>query len=170
MSLEENMNSHTADAWGSSIPDKQRCRFTNARGVRCSHRLFDAATGLCSFHERIWSQEAAADAKATAELLTEDALELLDRDEIHIVLARLFRFVAEKRIEQSQGSLLAYITSLVLQTLPFREPAVSDNNRPVQIVWDLLRPNPPASEQTENTEPVETNQPVLLSGNPVPQD
>jgi hypothetical protein len=169
MSLEENMNSHTTDPWGSSIPEKLRCRFTNTRGVRCSHRLFDATTGLCSFHERIWSQEAAADARATAELLTEDALELLDRDEIHVVLARLFRFVAEKRIEQSQGSLLAYITSLVLQTLPLRELDTAADNRPLQVIWDICQPTPPATAQTENGERNQTDQPVLPSGDAAPQ-
>ena len=103
-----------------TAPERRRCRFTPPRGQRCPKPFVNFATGLCFVHDRLLARRSAAEAHIIAQELLGDGSTLENRDEVRASMAKLFSLVAEKRIQRPDGALLAYIGSLVLQSLPPR--------------------------------------------------
>jgi len=73
---------------------------------------------------------------------------------IHASLSELFTLLAENRVAPRRAAVLAYISSLMLRTLPAIQREADDErtakNGPPTIVWNLLQasheqhgPNPP---------------------------
>lgn len=130
-----------------SLPDKDRCRYTNNRGDRCDYRAFDPATGLCVIHERRVTQKMEARAHKRADRLFEQAGKLKRRDQIHPFLVNLMRLMVEGEFDRHDVAVLAYTCSLVLQTLPSRNAKPPEKK--VEIIWDLL--TDPAAEPPAST-------------------
>ncbi len=108
------------------LPEKYRCRFTSRRGLRCNNRLLNSADGLCLNHAHIVSKLDEANATAVVEKLVATTPFLETREEVRASMAQLYLLVAQKRVKRSEGALLAYIGSLVLQGLPPRESGETD--------------------------------------------
>lgn len=121
------------------IPESERCRFTSAHGRRCSNPLLGAATGLCPIHQQQLENLNGADAHAISTELLGASPELRTRENLQSVMGQLFILVAQKRISRQDGSLLAYIGSLLLQTIT---PSGKQQEPPIRIVWDSLPLHP----------------------------
>jgi len=95
------------------------CLFTSANGKRCRNPVFRSYLGLCALHENLAHKRDDIEVRAVSEVLLggPDA-ELRSRDEVSAALSRLFVLVSQKRISRKDGTLLAYIGSLILQSLP----------------------------------------------------
>jgi hypothetical protein len=123
MSVKANENKYIR----AQVPDLERCVFRTIRGNRCSNPHLGNATGLCILHEGRMQKTDDAEVKAVAEQLLANDVELRTKDDVNRLASQLFTMVAEKRISRQDGSLLAYIASVLLQTItPVRRKAVVD--------------------------------------------
>ena len=81
--------------------------------------------------------------QSISDQLLSGAPELRTRAELGRVMAQLFTLIAQRKIRQREGALLAYVASLLLQTmLPTAAPA----GRPVGVVWDIPMGEPSEEE------------------------
>jgi hypothetical protein len=136
--------------------DKDRCRFTSAHGRRCLNPLRSATAGFCIIHERFNEQQTDADVQSVSSELLSGGPNLLNREEVGRVIAQLFTLIAEQRIKPRHGALLAYVASLLLQTMghtPIPPPL------PVRVVWGI-----PMHSDRENP----TNEKDNAPHNPIP--
>jgi hypothetical protein len=114
------------------VPELERCLFTSSHGRRCSNPHKGNATGYCVIHEgrvpRYREQKVdEAEVKAVAEQLLANNVELRTKDDVNRFTWQLLTMVSEKRISRQDGSLLAYIASVLLQTIaPVRKKPVRD--------------------------------------------
>jgi len=116
----------------------ERCRHTTAHGKRCGNLITNSALGLCFYHERRVNERNASHSRAVSEeLLGGGNGEFKSRGEVQLVLAKLFLLVSTGRISREQATLLAYIASLVLQTIP-HIPAANEDDlaNPVRLIFD----------------------------------
>jgi hypothetical protein len=114
-----------------SLPDRIRCHYTNAHGVRCEYRIADPSTGLCVIHQRQVIRKMEDRARSLADRLFQDAGTLKSREEIRGFIVELLHLVAEQRIDRGDAGILSYGCSLLLQTLPSRSfsEREEENNR-----------------------------------------
>jgi hypothetical protein len=75
------------------------------------------AAGFCVIHEGRMKRVDEAEVKAVAEQLLANDVELRTKDDVNRLTSQLYTMVAEKRISRQDGSLLAYIASVLLQTI-----------------------------------------------------
>ena len=99
------------------VPDEDRCQFTTRDGRRCSTPHMGNANNLCILHAGRCQKVDEAEVRAVAEQLFSDCAKLETRAEVSRFMAQLLTLVAQKRISREDGSLLAYIASLLLQTI-----------------------------------------------------
>ena len=99
------------------VPDEERCLFTANHGNRCRNPHLGNASGLCAIHEgRDQKVDEAETQAVAARLLAGDAL-LRTKDDVNRFTSQLLTLVAEKKVSRQDGSLLAYIASVLLQTI-----------------------------------------------------
>jgi len=123
------------------VPDAERCLFTSSHGRRCSNPHMGTATGFCILHEGRVEKVNEAEAQAVAEQLLANDVELKTKDDVNRLTSQLFTMVAEKKISRQDGSLLAYIASVLLQTIaPVRRKAVADPR--AEFVESVAQPIP----------------------------
>ena len=129
------------------IPEKDRCRFTSAHGRRCLNPLRSATAGFCIIHERLYEKSTDAEVSAVSEQLLSGGPELRTREDVGRVMAQLFTLIAQKRIRRSEGSLLAYIGAILLQTMGHgaTQPPVS-----TRIILDMPGPAREYEYETEH--------------------
>jgi len=108
------------------VPDSDRCRFSTTDGRRCANPHMGHAAGFCVIHEARMKRVDEAEVKAVAAQLFSDCAKLETRAEVSRFMAQLLTLVAQKRISREDGSLLAYIASLLLQTI-----APVERSRPI---------------------------------------
>ena len=107
------------------LPETERCLFASTHGRRCTNPHLGNATGYCILHEGRMQKVDNAEVKAVAEQLLANDAELRTKDDVNRFTFQLLTLVAEKRISRQDGSLLAYIASVLLQTVqPVRRKAV----------------------------------------------
>jgi hypothetical protein len=106
------------------VADEERCLFTTNHGNRCRNPHLGNASGYCVMHEGKEGKVDEAEAQAVAaRLLAGDAL-LRTKDDVNRFTSQLLTLVAEKKVSRQDGSLLAYIASVLLQTIaPVRKKA-----------------------------------------------
>ncbi|HVS86712.1 MAG TPA: hypothetical protein VHF01_00670 [Candidatus Acidoferrum sp.] len=93
-----------------------RCRHYTVRGRRCRLPVTDAASGLCFRHAvRQQKDREPADFAAT---LTGKSEEFQTAMGINNSLGELYRLLAEDKIAPRRAAVLAYISNLLLRTLP----------------------------------------------------
>jgi hypothetical protein len=131
------------------VPDADRCQFTSTHGRRCANVHFGNATGYCILHEgRINKVDEEEAKEVSARLLAGDAL-LRTKDDVNRFTSQLLALVAEKKVSRQDGSLMAYIASVLLQTIaPVRRKAVPE--RVEEFVESVA---PPLREQRINFPP-----------------
>lgn len=114
------------------IPESRQCRFTTAHGKRCSNPVISSTLGLCIVHERHARKLDGAEAHAISEELLGGCANLKTLEDVNSVMFKLLLLVSQRRISRSDGALLAYIGSLLLQTI------VTDRSEPPPptIIWD----------------------------------
>lgn len=137
MSFENDFNPQESVTHG-PLPDKLRCRFINARGIRCQHRLFDHYCGLCLLHQRCIQEEGQEQARELTLQLFDKLSAINNRIELRSFLFRLMRLISEKQIDRHDGQMLVYSCNLLLQTFPVRKPKPPEEERKVEIIWDLV--------------------------------
>jgi hypothetical protein len=85
------------------------------------------ASGYCILHEGRKEKVDDAEVKTVAAELLANDVPLQTKDDVNRFASQLLTMVAQKRISRQDGSLLAYIASVLLQTItPVRKKAVGD--------------------------------------------
>jgi hypothetical protein len=110
------------------VPDGERCMFRTIRGNRCANPHLGTTSQLCILHEGRMQKVDDSEVQAIAEQLLANNVELQTRDDVNRFTSQLLSLVAQKRISRQDGSLLAYIASVLLQTTSpvRRKPAVRE--------------------------------------------
>ena len=109
------------------VADGERCLFTSTHGRRCTNAHMGNASGCCIVHEGRMQKVDDAEVQAVAAELLANNVELQTKDDVNRFTSQLLTMVAQKRISRQDGSLLAYIASVLLQTIaPVRKKAVAD--------------------------------------------
>jgi hypothetical protein len=109
-----------------AVPDEERCLFTTRNGNRCKNPHLGTAGRHCILHEGRCQKVDLAEVRAVADQLFSDCAKLETRSEVNRFTAQLLTLVAQKRISREDGSLLAYIASLLLQTI-----APAERSKPI---------------------------------------
>jgi hypothetical protein len=98
-------------------------------GRRCTNPHSGNATGLCVLHDRRVQKPDDGEVKAVAEKLLANNVELLTKEDVNRITSQLLTLVAQKRISRQDGSLLAYIASVLLQTItPVKKESLRDQD------------------------------------------
>jgi hypothetical protein len=125
------------------VPDAERCSFTTEHGNRCRNPHLGSASGQCVMHAKGKEDEAEAQ-EVAKRLLATDAL-LRTKDDVNRFTSQLLDLVAEKKVSRQDGSLLAYIASVLLQTIaPVRKKA---NVERVQEFFESVAEPIPATRE-----------------------
>lgn len=117
-----------------TVPEVERCRFTSAHGRRCANPHHGADNKFCPTHARHMEKLEDAKAREVSEQLLSGGPDLLDRQEVGRAVANLFVLISQKRISRLDGVLLAYVASLLLQTMV----PLSDKPDQVRILLEGL--------------------------------
>src|SRR5467141_4125032 len=94
------------------VTSTTRCQHRTAAGRQCRSLAGDPSSGLCPHHA---ATERAVNFR---EVLTRDALDFQRPQGVNNSLGALYDLLAEGRISPRRASVLAYISSLLLRTLP----------------------------------------------------
>jgi hypothetical protein len=123
------------------VPEAERCVFSSTHGNRCTNPHLGNVAGYCILHEGRVQKVDEAEVKAVAEQLLANNSELMTRDDVNRFASQLFTMVTQKKISREDGSLLAYIASVLLQTItPVRRKAVAPER--VEFVESVAEPIP----------------------------
>jgi hypothetical protein len=108
------------------VTDEERCLFTTNHGNRCRNPHLGNATRHCFLHEGRNQKADEAEVAAVAEQLLNKNVELVTRDDVNRIMSQLYTMLVEKRVSRQDGSLLAYIASVMLQSItPVRRKAIA---------------------------------------------
>jgi hypothetical protein len=116
------------------IPLEDRCRYTSAHGRRCLNPLRSGNSGFCLIHDHLLEKQNDAELQSISDELFSGGPELSTREELGRVMAKLFTLIAQKRVSRHHGALLAYVASLLLQTML---PTTALPQPPTRVVWDI---------------------------------
>src|SRR5215813_3282675 len=92
------------------------CQFPFSDGRRCALPLTSAHPHLCTFHSQ--RERRLLDADRIAALLTANASRIRTATDLNLFLTRLVFYTASQRIPKSTSRTLAYLASLIMQSLP----------------------------------------------------
>jgi hypothetical protein len=130
----------------SSTMNASRCQYRSAAGRQCRSLASDTSSELCPHH-------AAAEKEINfREALTRQAEEFQNAQGINHSLAALYDLLAEGRISARRASVLAFISSLLLRTLP----AIDYDNERFPETGGLDSPqkvSPPADQSSPEPAP-----------------
>lgn len=123
------------------VPDEERCLFTTNHGNRCRNPHLGSVTRHCFLHEGRNQKMDEAEVQAVAAELLAKNVDLATRDDVNRMTSQLFTMLAEKRISRQDGSLLAYVASVMLQTItPVRRKAIVPER--VEFIESVAEPIP----------------------------
>lgn len=115
--MSDNRNISSESLSSDTFSEQPRCRFVSFHGHRCANPLRGSKSGFCPIHERITRSVTESEARAVTNELLAGGAQLDTRESLNLAMSNLFRLVSEKRISCSDGALLAYTASLLLQTV-----------------------------------------------------
>jgi hypothetical protein len=115
-----------------------RCTYRSSSGRQCRLAIFDPQSGLCANHHADLKQNERAD---VAGILFRDAQDFQTAQGINHSLRCLYWLAAKNRISSRRAKVLAYISGLLLRTLP-----VMAEERRAGITYV---PNPPEPDPTK---------------------
>ena len=98
----------------SRLISSARCQHRTATGRQCCSLAGDHSSGLCPHH----SAPKHVSSLNFREALTRDAADFQDAQGVNNSLGALYNLLAEGSISPRRASVLAYISSLLLRTLP----------------------------------------------------
>jgi hypothetical protein len=101
----------------SRLISSARCQHFTATGRQCASLAGDRSSGLCPRHAT-QSQAASTDAANFRLALTRDAEDFQNAQGVNNSLGTLYCLLSEGIISPRRASVLAYISSLLLRTLP----------------------------------------------------
>ena len=110
-------------------------------GNRCTNPHLGNVAGYCILHEGRVQKVDEAEVKAVAEQLLANNVELHTRDDVNRFTSQLLILVTQKRISRQDGTLLAYIASVLLQTIApvMPEPVAPKEVEYVESVAEPIR-------------------------------
>jgi hypothetical protein len=129
---------------------EDRCRYTSAHGRRCLNPLRSGNTGFCLIHEHLLEKQNDAELQSVSDELFSGGPELRTREELGRVMAKLFTLIAKKRVSRHDGALLAYVASLLLQTML---PTTALPEPPTRVVWDIPLLSQSELNELQNADP-----------------
>jgi hypothetical protein len=115
-----------------------RCAYRTSDGRQCRQSASDAHTGLCPQHRASQEQELVAD---HYKHLTTKFQFFQTAQGINFSLMNLYQLLAQNRISPRRAAVLAYISSLLLRTLP-----QIDADRAAGIIDPTKLPAMPSTE------------------------
>jgi len=123
------------------VAEEERCMFTTNHGNRCRNPHLGNATRLCFLHEGRNEKVDEAEVKAVAAQLLTNNVELRTREDVNRFTSQPLILVTQKRISRQDGTLLAYIASVLLQTIApvIPEPIVPKEVEYVESVAEPIR-------------------------------
>ncbi len=129
-----------------AINDPIRCHRTST-GRRCRLRVVDPHAGLCFRHaqlrlEHLEIPDLSPDLVGSLTGFTSAA-------DINQVLSKLLILLSQNRVSPRRAAVIAYISNLLLRTLPAIE---HESDEDTVVVWDVPRPD--RSSFPEASEPV----------------
>ncbi len=121
------------------INESSRCQHRTTAGRRCRLRLVDLNSGLCFRHAQLRLEhpeipDLSPDLVGTLTGFTSAA-------DINHVLSKLLILLSQNRVSPRRAAVIAYVTSLLLRTLPAIEHESGEDNEDVRVIWDIPRPN-----------------------------
>ncbi len=131
------MNAKTPNS-SSTLP---HCSHRTPSGRRCRLPISDPDSGLCLNHALRRRKD--RDLADLASALTGKSEEFQTAAGINRSLAELYVLLAQNRIAPRRAAVLAYISNLLLRTLPAIEKENDPDSGDVTIVWDVPRPDRP---------------------------
>ncbi len=123
------------------------CAHRTPSGRRCRLPISDFDTGLCLNHALRHKKD--RDLADLASALTGKSEEFQTAAGINRSLSELYTLLAQNRISPRRAAVLAYISNLLLRTLPAIEKENDPDADDVRIVWDIPRPNRPGPDQPD---------------------
>jgi hypothetical protein len=139
----------SAKSFSSTISNPARCQHRTAAGRQCRSLAGDPSSGFCPHHAET------ARAGDFRHVLTWQAAEFQNAQGINHSLAALYDLLAEGRISARRASVLAFISSLLLRTLPAidydneRFPETGGVDSPQNLSPAVNQPSPePAPRRT----------------------
>ena len=129
----------------------QRCTHFDTNGRQCRSLASDTQSGLCPHHLAVEKQKEAANFYP---ILIRNTQGLQTAQGINYSLSNLYELLSKNRISPRRASVLAYINSLLLRTLPAidadRAAGITDPTKPKPVTpstnpapaWDASIPNP----------------------------
>lgn len=144
----------------SPVTSAARCQHRTAAGRQCRSLASDPSSGLCPHH--------AASTRAVnfREALTREAFDFQRPQGVNNSLGALYNLLAEGRISPRRASVLAYISSLLLRTLP----AIDYDNE--HFTYDDAKPGGDAETEEQTVAESAANparQPVPSGKEPLPK-
>jgi hypothetical protein len=115
-----------------------RCTYRSSSGRQCRLAIFDPQSGLCANHHADQKQNERAD---LADILFRDAQDFQTAQGINYSLRSLYWLAGKNRISARRAKVLAYISGLLLRTLPL---IAAEKEAGITYI-----PNPPEPEPTK---------------------
>ena len=146
-------NSSLAQSPSEGAKGAAHCRHRTPSGRRCRLPISDLDSGLCLNHRlRLQKDRDLAD---LASALTGKSEEFQTAAGINHSLAELYLLLAQNRISPRRAAVLAYISNLLLRTLPAIEKELDpDSNDDVRLVWGVPRPDRSGPDEPDSPAPV----------------
>jgi len=129
----------------SRIISADRCQHFTPSGRQCSSLVGDRSSGLCPRHAALTQ----ARNVNFREPLTRQAADFQNAQGVNHSLGALYDLLAEGRISPRRASVLAYISSLLLRTLPGLQKEESAEEETPRFIFDLPRPIRPPVDQSQ---------------------
>ena len=152
----------------SRLISSARCQHFTATGRQCASLAGDRSSGLCPRHAA-QSQASSADATNFRQALTRDAEDFQNAQGVNNSLGTLYCLLSEGIISPRRASVLAYISSLLLRTLPAID---YDNERfpESEAAADVQAQSPAQADQpAPDSASDPTRQPVTPGKDPLPK-
>lgn len=148
----------------SRLISSARCQHFTATGRQCASLAGDRSSGLCPRHAE-QSQSASTDAANFRQALTRDAEDFQNAQGVNNSLGTLYCLLSEGFISPRRASVLAYISSLLLRTLP----AIDYDNDRFPEPEEPEVPAHSAAQPAPDSAPDPTREPVTPGKDPLPR-
>ncbi len=142
-----------------AVNEPARCQHRTSTGRRCRLRVVDAHSGLCFRHAQLQLQH--FEIPDLSPELVGNLLDFTSAAHINQVLSKLLILLSQNRISPRRAAVIAYVTSLLLRTLPAIEHESGEDDEEVRVIWDMPRPSRDVL--------AETGLPRSDRGEPLPQ-
>jgi len=128
----------------SFINESSRCQHHTASKRRCRLRVVDSHSGLCFRHAQLHLQH--LEVPDLSPDLVGQLSQFTSAADINHVLSKLLVLLAQNRISPRRAAVLAYISNLLLRTLPAIEKENDPDSDDVRLVWDSRQIRPLTDE------------------------